>query len=196
MQENKGSDNLGPVGLTLGRRSEVSFSRKLHNIVWRLVNVWIFPLTLRSHRLRCSLLRLFGASVGKDVRVGATSKIEFPGNLAIGHNSSIGDGCYIQGLDQINIGANVCVSDGVYLLTGSHDLASANFALITRSVTLEDGVWLAVRAMVLPGVTLERGAVAGAGAVVHKSFDEFSIVAGNPAVMIGRRKLRRSRPAV
>lgn len=187
MTEENSSD--GPM-VTLRRSSEVSSKRKIRNLFWRGVNWLVFPLTFRSHASRRALLRVFGASVGAYVRISARCRIEYPDNLQIGDNSSIGDGCHLQGLDQIRIGSNVCISDGVYLLTGSHDLASANFALITRPVALEDGVWLAVRAMVLPGVTLGRGAVVGAGAVVHKSFDSFAIVAGNPAVKIGTRKLQ------
>ena len=173
----------------LNRTSEVSTQRKIKNLIWRAVNRILFPLTFRSHAARRVLLRIFGASIGSNVRISARCRIEYPNNIHIGDNSSIGNDCYVQGLDQIKIGSNVCISDGVYLLTGSHDLASLNFALITHPVSLGDGVWLAVRAIVLPGVTLQRGTVVGAGSVVHKSFESFSIVAGNPAVKLRTRNL-------
>ena len=187
--DGEGERTSASVGVTLGRRSDVALGRKVRNHVWRIINAWVFPVTFRSHRMRCWLLRSFGASLGKGVRVGVSSRIEYPWSLIIGDNSSVGEHCYLQGLDVIRIGANVCVSDGVSILTGGHDLSSANFALFTRSVCLEDGVWIAFNAMVLPGVTCGRGAVAGAGAVVHKSVEEFAIVAGNPAMVVGRRTL-------
>ena len=48
-------------------------------------------------------------------------------------------------------------------------------------------VWIGYRAMILPGVTIGEGAVVGAGAVVTKDVESFSIVAGNPARRIGER---------
>ena len=173
----------------LAQRSEVPLKSKIHNVLWRFVNSWIFPITMRSHLLRCLLLRMFGASVGKRVRLSNRCRIEYPKNIIIGDNSSIGDYCYISGLDQVRIGSNVCISDGVNILTGSHDITSISFALETRPVFLADGVWLATRAIILPGAAIGRGAVVGAGSVVSKQIDDFGIVVGNPANIIGKREI-------
>lgn len=175
--------------VTLPQKAQVSRKRKILNFVWRGINLWIFPLTLRSHGLRRALLRAFGAKVGRGVRISVKCRIEYPDNLQIGDNSSMGDGCYIQGLDRIVVGSNVCISDEVAILTGSHDLSSPSFALYTRKVELGDEVWLAYRATVLPGVTLGRGAVVGACAVVQKNFEEMAIVSGNPAMKIRDRQI-------
>ncbi len=169
------------ASVTLGRRSQLPIGRKIRNQLWQGVNRWLFPLTGRLHGLRRGLLRAFGAEVGAGVRLSSRCRIEHPDKLRIGANSSIGAGCYLQGLDRIEIGQNVCLSDEVAVLTGSHDLTSPSFALYTRPVVLGDGVWLAYRAIVLPGVTLGRGAVAGAGAVLRDSFADGAIVSGNPA---------------
>jgi maltose O-acetyltransferase len=52
---------------------------------------------------------------------------------------------------------------------------------------LKDYAWIGVRAIVLPGVTLHEGCVVGAGSVVTKDFERYSIVAGVPAKKIGER---------
>jgi len=54
----------------------------------------------------------------------------------------------------------------------------------TRPITICDDVWIGVRAMFLPGVTVGRGAIIGAGAVVTKDVPEWAIVAGNPARVV------------
>ena len=54
-------------------------------------------------------------------------------------------------------------------------------------MSIADYVWTGMRTIVLPGVRLGKGCVAGAGSVVTKSFEDFSIVAGNPAKKLGER---------
>lgn len=176
--------------VTLGLRSEVMFTRKMKNAAWRITNAVIFPLTLRSHGIRRLLLKAFGARIAVTVRISSRCRIEYPDNLVIGANSSIGHNCYLQGLDRIVIGQNVCISDSASVLTGSHDLSSPGFALYTRPVQLEDGVWLAFGATVLPGVTMGRGAVAGAGAVVSRSVGAWTVLVGNPARQVGKRSIQ------
>ena len=54
-------------------------------------------------------------------------------------------------------------------------------------VTIEDYVWIASRALILPGVTIGRGAVVAAGAVVFQDVAPYTVVAGNPARAVRRR---------
>ena len=82
------------------------------------------------------------------------------------------------------IGKNVCIGEDVRLITGSHDVTSPHFNLVTRPITINDNVWIATGAIVLPGVTIGEGAVVAAGAVVTKDVEPWSVVAGNPAKFI------------
>jgi acetyltransferase-like isoleucine patch superfamily enzyme len=54
-------------------------------------------------------------------------------------------------------------------------------------VIIEDDVWIGYGAIVLSGVTVSRGAIIGAGAVVTTSVPAYAVVVGNPAKVIGRR---------
>ena len=56
-----------------------------------------------------------------------------------------------------------------------------------KPVIIEDDVWIGARVILLPGVTMGRGSVVAAGAVVTKSFPPFSIIGGVPARIIGNR---------
>lgn len=61
---------------------------------------------------------------------------------------------------------------------------------ITGKVVLEDDVWIGYRAIILPGVTIHKGAVVGAGAVVTKDVEPFAVVGGVPAKVIKYRNAR------
>jgi maltose O-acetyltransferase len=54
-------------------------------------------------------------------------------------------------------------------------------------VRIGDRVWIAYRAIILPGVTIGEGAVVGAGSVVTKDVEPYTIVAGNPARVVNKR---------
>ena len=105
-----------------------------------------------------------------------------------GSNISIGNGCFINHgvtiLDsyEVEIGNNVFIAPGVIISAVTHTLdASKRRELIIKKVTIEDDVWIGANAVVMPGVTLHKGAVIGAGAVVTKDVDEYTVVAGIPA---------------
>lgn len=111
-------------------------------------------------------------------------------HLHVGEHSVINRNCMLDGRGGLRIGANVSISPECYLITASHDPHSPSFAgsIKPTDVTIEDFAWLGARAVVLPGVTIGRGAVVGAGAVVSRNVPPMAIVAGNPAHVIGRRQ--------
>jgi len=77
----------------------------------------------------------------------------------------------------------------VQLLTGSHDVTSPHFDLVTKPILIHDNVWIATGAIILPGVIIGEGSVVAAGAVVSKNVDPWTIVGGNPAKFIKKRIL-------
>lgn len=108
--------------------------------------------------------------------------------LRIGDDCAIGE-VEIQLHAPVQIGNCVVINDSCRLLTGTHNVHSANWELIAEPIVIEDYAWIAMGAIVLPGVTIGRGAVIGAGAVVTKSVEPLMIVAGNPARPLGRREI-------
>lgn len=105
----------------------------------------------------------------------------------IGRNTRIYHGCTIDVRSGLSIGNNVSVSPEVMILGGTHDVNAPRFNDIAGFVTVEDHVWIGARAMILPGVTLGRGAVVAAGSVVTKNVPPLTIVAGVPAKPVGIR---------
>ncbi len=126
------------------------------------------------------------------IKLGSNSAVHmgcfFAGKkVIIGSNTVINRDCYIDGRVEIQIGNNVSISPQTYILSLSHDTKSSTFDAIIGPVKIKDYVWIGVRAIILPGVTLAKGCVVGAGSVVTKSCNEYDIIAGVPSKKIGER---------
>ena len=106
----------------------------------------------------------------------------------LGERNVINFGCLFDGRKfQIRTGSNVSIGPEATILTLGHDPRSATFEDRGGDVLIGDRVWIGYRAIVLPGVTIGEGAVVGAGAVVTRDVEPYTIVAGNPAKKIGER---------
>lgn len=136
-----------------------------------------------------SLLRLFGAKIGKDVRIKPSIFIRYPWKLVIGDHCWLAD-CYLDNLDFVTLGKHVCISQQAMLLTGNHDYNSIDFELCCSTINLEDGTWIGARAIVCPGTTSFSHAVLCAGAVAQTNLDAYFIYQGNPAVSVRKRNIR------
>jgi maltose O-acetyltransferase len=83
----------------------------------------------------------------------------------------------------------VDIASQVMIFNSQHDINDPHFGAITAPVTIEDYVFIGPRAIILPGVTIGRGAVVAAGAVVTKNVAPGTVVGGIPAKPIATRKL-------
>jgi putative colanic acid biosynthesis acetyltransferase WcaF len=151
---------------------------------------WYFTSTLffRSGLIPFSvilvfILRLFGAKIGKDVRIKPFVHIYYPWKLIVGDHSWLAE-CRIENLDQVVIGKNVCISQKAMLLTGNHNYKKVAFDLITKPIVLEDGVWIGASAIVCPGVIAASHSVLTVASVATKDLEAYTIYQGNPAVKL------------
>lgn len=108
-------------------------------------------------------------------------------HIEIGSNTIINRYTYLDGRVPLKIGNNVNVSHYTLIQTLTHDPQSPDFAGLAKPVTIGDHVWIGARALICPGVTIGEGAVIGAGSVVTKDVEPYTIVAGNPARFIRNR---------
>jgi len=139
-------------------------------------------------------LRLFGASVGSGVVIKPGVRIKYPWRLKIGSNSWLGEDCWIDNLELVELGKNVCVSQGVYICTGNHDWSDCAFGLMVSPIIVCDGSWIGARSILCPGVRLGEGSVAVAGSVVTRDIPAFEIHGGNPARFLQKRQIRDREP--
>ena len=173
----------------LGRYSSTHFDRGRAawvEALWLIASVFVAS-SIPGNQIRIWLLRCFGARLGAGVVIKPGVRVKFPWRLAIGDDTWIGEGAWLDNLAEIAIGSNCCVSQGVYICTGNHDWAAETFDLITRPVYLEDGSWIGAFARLAPGVRVAEDAVVSMGAVVVGDVPSGVVVSGNPAAQIRER---------
>lgn len=129
-----------------------------------------------------------GANIHPTAEIGLVKAMGKKTNLRVGANSFLGR-VNLALHDTIQIGSRVCINDGVLILTASHDIQDPAWPLLKSPIIIEDFAWIAVNAIILPGVRIGKGAVVGAGAVVSKDVAAFSVVVGNPARPIAKKRI-------
>lgn len=141
------------------------------------------------YALKCTIIRIFGGTIGQQVVFKQNVTIKYPWFLRIGDNSWIGENVWIDNLAPVTIGKNCCLSQGAMLLTGNHDFSKTTFDLIIQPINLADGAWVGAQSVVCPGVNLCSHALLAVGSVATKTLDEYSIYQGNPAVFKRKRQI-------
>ena len=159
-------------------------------LLWYPLNYFIFFSSIPyPSAFKKFLLRLFGAKVGSGVVFKQKIRIKNPWRLTIGNHCWIGEGVWIDNIENVVIGNNVCLSQNAILLTGNHDYSKTNFPPRYGKINLQDGVWICANAIVCPGVICKSHSVLTVNSVATGNLDEFKIYSGNPAVFTRERKI-------
>lgn len=108
--------------------------------------------------------------------------------LAVGHRSQLGQHARLNG--KITLGNDVIMGPNVIMMATSHAYARSDIPINQQGeapeqpIEIGDDVWIGTRVIILPGVSIGSHSIVGGGAVVTKSFPEYSIIGGNPAKLI------------
>lgn len=160
----------------------------IKRLLWYYVNIAFFKSALFPvSSLKCSLLRLFGARIGKGVNIKPSVNIKYPWRLTIGDYTWIGENAWIDNLDDVIIGKNCCISQGAMLLCGNHNYRRSTFDLVTGKIVLEDGAWVGAKSVVCPGVTCKTHSLLAVNSVATRNLAAWTIYQGNPAVKVKTR---------
>lgn len=133
-------------------------------------------------------------SLGKDCFLGEGAMlIAQGGDIRIGDNSSINQYTIIYGMGGAKIGNNVRIGPRCTIIPQNHNYKRRDSLIISQGMTskgieIEDDVWIGAGVIVVDGVLIRKGSVIGAGAVVTRDTDPYSVNVGVPAYKIGERK--------
>lgn len=151
-------------------------------------------------------------SIGDNSMLGCSFIFESDrGKIEVGHNTFINNGTNLISREHIRIGNNVTIAWGCTLYDhNSHSLDyierqkdierqindyrngrsfiySKDWSVVkSNPIIVEDNVWIGFDSVILAGVTIGEGAIVGARSVVRVDVEPWTIVAGNPAVVIKR----------
>ena len=147
---------------------------KLTTWIKRIRKAFYYKVGMRFpySKVRLRSMRKLGYHVGKDVY--------FPDDLIITQN-------LVDDSAQIYLGDRVSIGPRVMLLALSHANASEIRLSMNdqkSGIHIEDDCWIGAGAIILTGVTVGKGSIVGAGSVVTKNVEPYSVVVGNPAKKI------------
>lgn len=181
-----GFDNNMTSGEIMKRGKRRASTVSLEFVVFLLHLIGWFP----SHYVRRFFYRLAGMKIGAGSTLHMGARFYNPSNISIGKDTIIGEGTVLDGRAPLHIGDHVDFATEVMIYNAQHDITSPTFSAEMAPVVIKDYVFIGPRAIILPGVTIEKGAVVAAGAVVTKDVEAFAVVGGVPAKVIGERSLK------
>lgn len=147
---------------------------------------------------RRELLSKLFSQIGSNVNIDTPFYCDYGKHISIGSNVIININCTFVDCNRIEIGNNVLIASNVQIYTATHpvdikerlkaewieDPESPFFRTFALPVKIEDNVWIGGGVIILPGVTIGKNAVIGAGSVVTRSIPENSLAFGNPCRVV------------
>lgn len=143
-------------------------------VLW--TNMIVNKIPIRA--FRHFIYQRLGMKIGEASEIDRRVEIRNPKQIQIGSHTLISWFVLLSGNGGLEIGDNVNISSYVKIETGSHDVSSESFASVYKKTIIEDYAWICTGAIILGGVTIGKGAVVAAGAVVTKDVPAFSVVGG------------------
>lgn len=131
--------------------------------------------------LRMELYRRAGMTIGEDTNIMMHAYILEARGITIGPNCIIGPFTTLDGRGTLTIGRNVNIAGEVLTIGGHHLVDSPTAQGLVGKIVIEDNAWVAMRATILPDVTVHEGAYVAAAALVNRDVDPYTLVGGVPA---------------
>lgn len=142
--------------------------------------------------IRYHLCKHIFAQCGKNVNIERRANFGSGRDICIGDNSGLGERCRVP--SNICVGNNVMMGPYCVIFTQNHAFSDTNIPMImqgmepARKTVIEDDVWIGHGVIMTPGRQIKKGSIIGAGCVLTKDFDAYSIIGGNPGKVLKMRK--------
>ena len=149
------------------------------------------PLTKWTRTVRRIVCKPLFNSCGENVNIEHGAHFTKGDRIIIGSGSGLGVNCSVHG--PLEIGENVMMGPDVVILTHSHitdrtDIPMCQQGFFEKKVSIGNDVWIGMRAIIMPGVTIGNGVIIGSGAIVTKDVPDNAVVGGVPAKIIKYRQ--------
>jgi maltose O-acetyltransferase len=161
----------------------------LYNFIAKKMPLSDSRMNFGSKRLRAFCGKLILEHCGSNVNI--EKGAQFSSAVSLGDNSGIGVNALIS--SYVTIGNDVMMGPECMIFTSNHGMGRLDIPMWKQKhadpkpVVIGNDVWIGARVIILPGVHIGDGSVIGAGSVVTKDVEPYSIVAGNPAKLIRKR---------
>ena len=154
------------------------------------------PYSFGVKNIRAFICRPLFKKFGKNIDIGPEVEFINARNSEIGDNSGIGA---YSAIGTAKIGNYVMMGTHCLIISQNHRFHDLTIPMCRQGfqqdmpIVIEDDVWIGSRVIILPGVRIGHGSIIGAGAVVTKDVEPYTIVGGNPAKVIGCREGERKK---
>jgi maltose O-acetyltransferase len=172
--------------------------QNLQNIGDKNMSHQINKLKYLGSFLRAKWYKFFLKKIGHTVFIAGNFSCINPKNVSIGHHVYINHHVHIMSFPiGVEIGNYVQIAPYVTIMNGFHEYDRLDIPMYEQKgykigkIIIEDDVWIGLRAIIMPGVRIKKGSIIGAGAVVTRDVDEYSIVGGVPAKFIKSRLMKK-----
>ncbi|RZK63597.1 MAG: sugar O-acetyltransferase [Pedobacter sp.] len=149
-----------------------------------------------------ALLKELLGSIGKNIAIDTPFYCDYGRHITIGDNVIININCTFVDCNKIDIGNNVLIASNVQIYTATHPVDTSErliengaetenipfFRTYALPIKIGDNVWIGGGVIILPGVTIGKNSVIGAGSIVTRSIPENSVAFGNPCKVIRENK--------
>ena len=159
-------------------KEDLDLNKKFTQLIFKLNHT--MPMTEEYDKV---LKELFGDNLGENSMVMAPVAGAAFDRVKIGNNVYINSNSLLMARGGITIEDDVLMAANVQLLSNNHDEYD-RIVLTCDAIHIKKGAWIGAGASVLPGVTVGRYAIVGAGAVVTRDVPDYSVVVGSPARVV------------
>ena len=166
------------VDVRIPNPDTIEESRRIMELVFRLNHT--MPMTQEYSNI---LKEIFGENIGEGSFVAAPFSGAVFQNIRIGKNVFINSNLLAMARGGITIEDDAQIAANVSLLSNNHD-PYERMVLLCKPILIQKGAWIGANAVILPGVSVGKHAIVGAGSVVTKDVPDYAVAVGNPARII------------